>query len=159
MPYKIEDSHLVDIFTKNLIPEMSFHMKMASPEDFATVVKKGKNIENGLLEKGAIKHYNSSSSHNEVKNNSKPKFCPKTKVSQTMVSPMSRIFKEETTTTIQTMTIKIKTINNLVIKHNFFHATITIPTTITTMTMIVIGCSLTSVSPWKPYSKSWWITI
>ena len=56
MPYKIEDSHLVDIFIKNLIPEMSFHMKMASPKDFATLVKKGKNIENGLLEKGTIKN-------------------------------------------------------------------------------------------------------
>ena len=64
----------MDIFIKNLIPEMSFHMKLASPEDFATLVKKGKNIENGILEKGAIKHYNSSSSHNESNNNGKPKF-------------------------------------------------------------------------------------
>ena len=52
---------------------------MASPEDFATLVKKGKNIENGLLEKGAIKHYNSSSPHNESSNNSKPKFWSKHK--------------------------------------------------------------------------------
>ena len=52
---------------------MSFHMKMASPKDFATLVKKGKNIENRLLEKGAIKHYSSSSSHNDTKKNIKPK--------------------------------------------------------------------------------------
>lgn len=58
---------------------MSFHMKMASPEDFSTLVKKGKNIENGLLDKGTIKHYNSSSSHNDTKNNSKPKFWSKNK--------------------------------------------------------------------------------
>ena len=74
MPYKIQDSYLVDIFIKNLIPEMSFHTKMASPEDFATLVKKGKNIKNGLLEKGTIKHYSSSSSHNESNKNGKPKF-------------------------------------------------------------------------------------
>ena len=55
---------------------MSFHLKMASPEDFATLVKKGKNIESGLLEKGSIKHYNSSSSHNE---SNKPKFWSKNK--------------------------------------------------------------------------------
>ena len=54
-------------------------MKMASPEDFSTLVKKGKNIENGLLEKGAIKHYNSSSSHNESNKNGKPKFWSKNK--------------------------------------------------------------------------------
>ena len=71
MPYKIEDSHLVNIFIKNLIPEMSFHMKMASFKDFATLVKKGKNK---LLEKGTIKHYSPSSSHNDTNNNSKPKF-------------------------------------------------------------------------------------
>ena len=59
MPYKIEDSYLVDIFIRNLIPEMSFHLKMASPEVFATLVRKGKNIENVLLEKGSIKHYTS----------------------------------------------------------------------------------------------------
>ena len=58
---------------------MSFHMKMASPEDFSTLVKKGKNIENGLLKKGSIKHYNSSSSHNESNNNGKPKFWSKNK--------------------------------------------------------------------------------
>ena len=58
---------------------MSFHMKMASPEDFSTLVKKGKNIENGLLEKGTIKHYNSSSSNNESNSNSKPKFWSKNK--------------------------------------------------------------------------------
>jgi len=34
---------------------MSFHMKMASPKDVATLVKKGKNTENGLLDKDAIK--------------------------------------------------------------------------------------------------------
>ena len=79
MPYKIEDSHLVDMFIKNLIPKMSFHLKIASPEDFATLVKKGKNIESGLLEKGSIKYYNSSSSHNESNNNSNPKFWPKNK--------------------------------------------------------------------------------
>ena len=67
------------VFIKNLIPWMSFHMKMASLEDFSTLVKKGKNIENGLLEKGSIKHYNSSSSHNESSNNSKPKFWSKNK--------------------------------------------------------------------------------
>ena len=44
---------------------MSFYMKMDSPEDFATLVKKGKNIENGLLEKGTIKHYSSSSWHKQ----------------------------------------------------------------------------------------------
>ena len=54
-------------------------MRMASPEDFATLVKKGKNIENGLLEKGTIKNYNSSSSHNESNNNGKPKFWSKNK--------------------------------------------------------------------------------
>ena len=79
MPYKIEDSHLVDIFIKNFIPEMSFHMKMASPEDFATLVKKGKNIENELLDKGSIKHYSSSSSNNDTNNNRKPKFWSKNK--------------------------------------------------------------------------------
>ena len=79
MPYKIKDSHLVDIFIKNLIPEMSFHMKMANPEDFATLVYKGKNIENGLLNKGSIKHYSSSSSSNDMNNNRKPKFWSKNK--------------------------------------------------------------------------------
>ncbi len=79
MPYKIEDSHLVDIFITNLIPKMSFHMKMANPKKFSTLVKKGKNIENGLLEKGIIKHYNSSSSNNESNNNRKPKFWSKNK--------------------------------------------------------------------------------
>ena len=73
MPYKIEDSHLVDMFIKNLIPEMSFHLKMASPEDFPTLIKKGKNIESGLLEKGTIKHYSSSSSHNESNNDNTPR--------------------------------------------------------------------------------------
>ena len=77
MPYKIEDSHLVDIFIKNLILEMSFHIKMASLEDFSTLVKKGKNIENGLLDKGTIKNYSSSSSHNDTNNNIKPKFWSK----------------------------------------------------------------------------------
>lgn len=74
MPYKIEDSHLMDIFIKKLIPEMSFHMKLASSEDFPRLVKKGKNNENGLLDKGAIKHYSSSSSNNDTNNNRKPKF-------------------------------------------------------------------------------------
>ena len=54
-------------------------MKMASPEDFSTLVKKGKNIKNGLLEKGTIKHYSSSPLHNEPKNNGKPKFWSKNK--------------------------------------------------------------------------------
>ena len=58
---------------------MDFHMKMANPEDFSTLVKKGKNIENGLLDKGTIKHYNSSSSHNDTNNNRKPKFWSKNK--------------------------------------------------------------------------------
>jgi len=79
MPYKIEDSHLMDIFIKNLIAEMSFHMKMASLEDFSTLVKKGKNIENDLLDKGAIKHNSSSSSNNDTNNNRKPKFWSKNK--------------------------------------------------------------------------------
>ncbi len=79
MPYKIEDSNLVDIFIKNLILEMSFHVKMASPKDFVTLVKKGKNIKNGLLDKGSIKHYSSSPSNNDTNNNRKPKFWSKTK--------------------------------------------------------------------------------
>ena len=54
-------------------------MKMASPEDFATLVKKGKNIENGLLDKGSFKHYSSSSSNNDTNNNRKPKFWSKKK--------------------------------------------------------------------------------
>ena len=58
---------------------MSFHMKMAIPVDFSTLVKKGNNIENGLLEKCTIKHYSSSSSHNDTDNNSKPKFWSKNK--------------------------------------------------------------------------------
>ena len=74
MPYKIEDSHLVDIFIKNFISKMSFYMKMVSPKDFSTLVKKGKNIENGLFEKGTIKHYSSSSSHNDTNNNIKQNF-------------------------------------------------------------------------------------
>ena len=76
MPYKIEHAHLVDIFIKNLIPKMSFHMKMANLEGFAVIFKKGKNIESGLLDKGAIKHYNPSSSSKNDSNQSlyKPKF-------------------------------------------------------------------------------------
>ena len=58
---------------------MSFHMNMDSPKYFSTLVKKGKNIENGLLEKGTIKNYSSSSSHNDTNNNSKPKFWSKNK--------------------------------------------------------------------------------
>ena len=54
-------------------------MKLDSPKNFSTLFKKGKNIENGLLEKGIIKHYNSSSSHNESNNNGKPKFWSKNK--------------------------------------------------------------------------------
>ena len=58
---------------------MSSHVKIASPKDFSTLVKKGKNIENGLLGKGVIKHYSSSSSHDDIKNNRKPKFWSKNK--------------------------------------------------------------------------------
>lgn len=79
MPYKNEDSHLVDIFIKNLILEMSFQMKMASPEDFAILFKKGKSVENGILEKGSIKHYISSSSTSEPNHNAKPKLWSKNK--------------------------------------------------------------------------------
>lgn len=79
MPYKIEDSHLVDIFIKKLILEISFQMKMASLEDFVALVKKGKKNENGLLEKGSIKHYSSSASTSETNHNGKPKFWSKNK--------------------------------------------------------------------------------
>ena len=86
---------------------------------------------------------------------SNPNFGPKIKMLPMMGLPMSKVYKtskvETTTTTtiitktttIQTMTIRIKTIirttSNLAIKHNFFLATTTIPTTITTMNMIAIG--------------------
>src|SRR5271156_6136652 len=51
---------------------MSFQMKMASPDTFEALVKKGKYIEDGLLQRGTIKHYTPS-------NNDKPKFWSKNK--------------------------------------------------------------------------------
>ena len=77
---------------------------------------------------------------------------PRIRVLHTTVLLMSRTFKEVittitaiVTTTIQIMTIKA--INNLVIKHNFFHAPKTIPITI--VTMIETGSSLTFMSLWR----------
>lgn len=71
MPWKILDSHLINIFTKNLVIEMSFQMKMVAPDLFETLIKKGKSIKDGPLMKQVIKHYPSNSSNNT---NDKPKF-------------------------------------------------------------------------------------
>jgi hypothetical protein len=111
MPYKIDK----DIFIKNLIPEMSFQMKMASPKDFSTLVKKGKNIENGLLGKGPIEHYSSSSSNNDTSNNRKPKFWSKKKgVTHDGVTDVKSVQKLQgattTITTIVTGTTKVQTV-------------------------------------------------
>ena len=54
------------------------------------------------------------------------------------------------------MTIRIKAISNITIKHKFFLATTTMHIVITAMTMIKIGSSLTLVNPWMPYFKNWW---
>ena len=100
-----------------------------------------------------------------------PNFGPKTKVLLMMESPMLKVYKIskmemiitiETiiteTTTIQTMTIKIKTTiretSNLRIKHNFFLTPTTLPTAITTMIMIEIGSSLTFVNLWMSSFKN-----
>lgn len=148
-----------------MILEISFQMKMASPKDSATLVNKGKNIENGLLDEGFIKHYSSSSSNNDTNKSSKPNFWFKNKGLPMMVSSMLKFYKtfkvEKTTTTtktivietkiIQTMTINIKikttirTNNNLTIKHNSFPTITTITTTI--MIMIQIKNSLTFMNP------------
>ena len=82
-----------------------------------------------------------------------PNSGPRIRVLHTMVFLMSKIFKEVTKTTTIVIEIKttpmmtIKAINNLVIKHNSFHATITI------VTMIETGSSLTFVNLWRPSFK------
>ena len=94
-----------------------------------------------------------------------PNYGPRKKVSHMMVSLMLKVYKTSKegkttitittkTTIIQTMTIRIKAISNLVIKHNFFLTITKIPIEITTMTMIKIGSSLTFVNPWMPYFKN-----
>lgn len=66
----------VDIFIKNLIPQVKYPVQMKCLNTFKEITKKGLKCENGLVEKGILKHQKDKGPTNNS-SNEKPKFQSK----------------------------------------------------------------------------------